>query len=143
MKERELNILANFMDDLPCDRMHMPQWASWDNTKTSCGSAGCAAGWAVTLFHREGFTFAGRWPLFGECVGSSAFAKFFEIPIEEAIAITGVMPRQNWPSYHDEFGVSFGKVTPRMVAKRIRDVIRALGGTVVEDYPVPEVAGVS
>lgn len=38
-----LNQWANFLDDLPHDKFHMPKWSSEDRTETSCGTAGCAA----------------------------------------------------------------------------------------------------
>lgn len=145
MKERELNMLANFMDDLPSDRLHMPQFADpSDSTKTHCGSAGCAAGWAVSLFHREGFTLTTPdfIPVFEGKHGSWGFAWFFDIPICEAGSIVYSGGSSHIPDYLEEFGVSFEDVTPRMVAKRIRDVIRVLGGTVQEDVPVASPLGV-
>lgn len=48
---RKLAALANFLDDLPHDRFHMPAWGSDDAAETSCGTAGCACGWAATVYN--------------------------------------------------------------------------------------------
>ncbi len=91
----KLNRLANFIDDLPHDRFHMPDWGSKDANKSSCGTAGCACGWAVTMFHKQGFYFDGKIPRFmkkdedgDDLCGSQAFAWFFGIAHNDASWIT-------------------------------------------------------
>lgn len=49
--------LANFLDDLPSDKFYIPTWCSHDYTATSCGTAGCIAGWAATVYSKEGWGF--------------------------------------------------------------------------------------
>jgi len=90
---RKLNTLANFIEDLPSDKFFMPHWGSTkDATKITCGTAGCAAGWAVTLFHRRGLQMvfstnegAGTpCPTYRGFLGSQAFATYFGIKFDEA-----------------------------------------------------------
>jgi len=87
----------------------MPEWASKDATETSCGSAGCACGWAATVFNREGWSLSKLGiPLapseyeseeveltvknrgkFHHIPGPAvSFAVFFGISIEDSIDIT-------------------------------------------------------
>jgi len=82
--------LANFLDDLPHDRFHMPDWCSDDATETHCGTAGCAAGWAVSLYWREGFILKDGTPSYAgaEDCRAGAFAAFFGITEHEAEWIT-------------------------------------------------------
>ena len=142
MKTDKLNTLANFMDDLPRKSCHMPTWAADDATEFSCGSSGCACGWAATIFRKEGWSFdiscpMGAVPTFGVSSGAAAFARFFEIPLDSAWSITMPSTSVHHPSYYDQFKViTFESVTPQMVATRIRDIIRHNGGEVVEDYPI-------
>ena len=85
-RERNLRLvqLHNFLLDLPHSRFHMPRWSSPDATEESCGTAGCAAGWAATKFHSLGFRlssiahpFLGKLPSFDGFEGIYAFAWFF------------------------------------------------------------------
>ncbi len=131
-----LNQWANFLDDVPSDRFHMPMWSSSDGSLTSCGTAGCAAGWAVNRFHREGlhFTCPGSGPRM-EGVGGggvTVIAKFFDIPRYDAETITCDFDKY-WEMFDE---VHAADITPHMAAEMIRHTIRKLGGTVTEDYPI-------
>lgn len=150
-----LNQMANFMDDLPSDRLHMPMWCGLDSTATTCGSAGCFAGWTVTRYARMGWIFRHQVPYFGKLEGAMAIAAFYQIPHMYASWIvysdTGhgfekfqAQWTKNLATWQTDYEVNFHKVTPRHVADRIRRVITKLGGEVVQDYPVavPEEARV-
>lgn len=141
-----LNSWANFIEDLPHDRFHMPRFADRDCTTISCGTAGCAAGWAVTKFNDKGLVL--YWPnanpLFvtpfynGE-LGEFAISEFFGIPVELASWII-YERNQYWGdrvllSYMLQFRLeTFADVTPQIAADRIRRVIKLLGGEVQLDY---------
>lgn len=162
--------LANFMDDLPSDKLHMPEWASASFTSTHCGTAGCAGGWAATLFHKHGLEISfmkGPWykpviiydcfidenvkdisdrtpdsldkPLFS----AEAFSVFFGIPYLLGIHITsnlGTSYNINFPSYCEEHNLSEStKITPRHVAKRIRDVLQIIDPDALEEQGKPPV----
>ncbi len=158
-----LNQWANGLDDVPHSKFHMPRWASDDATPESCGTAGCAGGWAATFFQRQGLTLTMKGetimvkgatysnipatvPTFAGLHGEMAIAEFFGIPLEEATFITlHLGDEQEWghdtdllPTYVEEYDLaSKNDITPQMAADRIRKVITKLGGTVTEDYPSP------
>lgn len=133
--------LANFLDDLPHDRFHMPAWCSIDATERSCGTAGCAAGWAATIYARIGWdiTPPEEGLSFGQVMydgkeGADAFAAFFALRIEESTWITGHLDAfsaawgidlpSHMPTYTREHCLKSAKdITPRHAAKRIRDVL--------------------
>lgn len=133
----KLRTLANFLDDLPHDKFHMPQWASPDASEDACGTAGCAAGWAATVFKKEGWSFAkgSNWTMvqWNNLRGSFAFGAFFGLDRYEARWIT-----TDFVSYLEEFGVPADDITPRMAAKRIRDVIEMYDPSMLEEQTVVE-----
>lgn len=47
-KERLL-LLAGFLEKLPPEKFNYGQWAGTDRTATSCGTVGCALGWAASM----------------------------------------------------------------------------------------------
>ncbi len=130
-RHRLLAELANFLDDLPHDRFHMPKWASPDATAHSCGTAACACGWGATIHQKQGWTFIDlptgdgescRCPFFEGQSGYVGFACFYGLSLDLAQAIT--MPYSNvMPSYFDDYGAAFVHVTPRHAADRIRKVL--------------------
>lgn len=128
---RKLGRLANFLDDLPHDKFHMPQWASKDATEDSCGTAGCAGGWAATIYKKEGWRFVGadHEIQFKGFSGYVAFAKFFGLNDNDAYAITihlsGYVLEHNLKSVND--------ITPRHAADRIRKVIRKYDVTILNE----------
>lgn len=132
---RALAGLANFIEDLPHDRFTMPRWSADDATDTSCGTAGCAAGWAATKFADRGWRLAdgvvsfvtGLIPVWGGHRGHVAFAEFFRIP-SRSLEITDPM------RYRGEFGTI--SPTPAQTAKRIRDVLREIDPGAL-DEPMP------
>ncbi len=147
-KLKKLVQLANFLDDLPHSKFHMPCWASDDATENSCGTAGCAAGWAATIFHKEGWSIDGRCVYFDKFYGEVAFSEFFGISITESIYITKFldnsvhnfyMPNPSLVSYAEEFNLkSADDITPAMAAIRIRRVVAEYDPSLLEDKTVPE-----
>jgi hypothetical protein len=147
-KLQKLVQLANFLDDLPHSKFHMPHWASEDATKSSCGTAGCAAGWAATIFHKEGWSILNRFVYFNDFYGEFAFSEFFGISITESIYITKFldkfihhyhMPNPSLVSYVEEFDLkSADDITPAMAAIRIRKVVAGYDPSLLEDKTVPE-----
>ena len=130
-RERNLRLvqLHNFLLDLPHSRFHMPRWCSADATEESCGSAGCAAGWAATKFHYLGFRLDsiqrplfGRFPEFDGFQGTLAFAWFFGLTGDEAQKITN-----DFASYIRDYGVQPEHLTPAMVADRIARILSNYG----------------
>jgi hypothetical protein len=153
--------LANFLDDLPHDRFHMPRWATYEEcTETSCGTAGCAAGWAATVFSREGWRFADAIPLCGVWADNRmtpvrfnpaiySFAWFFGVHLEHARWITAGFTNQPYdideplPGYLAVYGLTNPKdITPRHAADRIRKVIAKYDATILAEAEgqVPELA---
>jgi hypothetical protein len=122
---RKLAALANFLDDLPHRRFHMPRWVSEDATATRCGTAGCACGWAATVYAGEGWIIDDGLVWFDRRHGVLAFARFFGIDYTLAYWITNGFGNlvTGIPGYRDEFNVEDKDITPAMAAKRIRDVV--------------------
>lgn len=146
-----MNISANRCEDIVHDKFFMPKFASDDWTPISCGTAGCLVGHCVNWFHEEGIYLVrgksegmfepGVVPVMNKRYGCQAIAELYQIPKELAFWIANEFCVEHegtrLPKYTEEYKVeSFDDITPRMVAKRIREVIIMLGGTVQEDYPV-------
>jgi hypothetical protein len=146
----KLRTLANFLDDLPHDKFHMPTWASDDFTDNSCGTAGCACGWAATIFANDGFSFVldernNPVPKFEGVYGSDAFASFFGISKQDASWITAILGVwdaamahgfSGWTlsSYVSEYDLaSRDDITPRHAADRIRRVIAKYDPTILDE----------
>jgi hypothetical protein len=154
-KLRKLVTLANFLDDLPHDRFHMPSWAAIDATTESCGTAGCACGWAATVFQKDGWTLMQYAPLvlipkWGEYVNEWAFALFFGIRYEESAAITVLLGGRineherfaGFATYVDEYGLTNeSAITPRHAADRIRKVVARYDASLLEDKSKPAGVG--
>ncbi len=150
-KWRKLAALANFLDDLPHDRFHMPSWSDQNATDASCGTAACACGWAATVFRREGWSFNGgpfgspsyTSPLGVRLTGRAAFANFFGLSAPDSDHITC-----DFMAYYHDFGVRSEGITPRMAAARIREVLAKYDATVLDEpcplilIPTPETAHV-
>lgn len=132
---QKLASLANFLDDLPHRRFHMPKWVSEDHSDTHCGTAACACGWAATIFHKEGWTFGELSVRYGEQSGAEAFADFFHLSHDDAWLIT-----TNFMNYCHRFGVMAERVTPHMAAEVIRDVLRRIDPDSLESPATVEVA---
>jgi hypothetical protein len=149
---RKLLQLANFLDDLPHDKFHMPTWVSRDCTKDSCGTAGCACGWAATIFKKEGWSIGGPYgafiPVFevnhASFYGQVGFAKFFEISLSDAWAITcylhnmciftGDFKSVIKDGYREEYDLKSVKdITPRHAADRIRKVLGAIAPELLQE----------
>ncbi len=147
--------LANFLDDLPHSKFHMPTWGSKDWTETSCGTAGCAAGWAVTLFHKFGPRMrksglkSDPYPLFcfGNICGPIAFSNFFEIDQIYAVHITAnldgfsnIIRYKSLPSYCEEYNLmSIEDITPQMAASRIRKVLQEIDPESLQEKTIPQI----
>lgn len=143
---RALAGLANFIEDLPHSRFTMPQWSDYtDRTERSCGTAGCACGWAATVHAARGWYFVlpkvnvyATAPIWNHRCGCDAFAAFFQLDPADAELIT--MPAK----YDEEFGTS--RPTPVQTAKRIRDVLRRIDPAALDEptaCAVPETASLS
>lgn len=141
---RKLAQLANFLDDLPHDKFHMPVWASDDATEYSCGTAGCACGWAATIFHKEGWHFK-KWfppkddktlyiPAYKDNdTGTDSFASFFEIDQRHAYYITCNLAGGT-DCYIEKYNLPNPDcITPRHAADRIREVLRQYDPRVLEE----------
>lgn len=132
---------ANFIEDLPHDKFHMPGWSSFNATEYSCGTAGCFAGWAATLHIKRGWSFLWGVPSYGHEVGAQAIADFFGITATEATWLSthlGGMNRsalcEGMLTYLQEHGLSREKdITPRHAAKRARDIIRLYDPSVLDE----------
>ncbi len=153
-RHRNLRTLMNFISDLPHDKFHMPNWCGHGATNTSCGTAGCAAGWAISLFHKKGLILSPYVPVLvgTDARGSEAFAEFFGIPFGAACAITqaaGIFNEHNIyyggillgsiQSYQKEYGVSVSgsDITPRMAAERIHKVLEMVAPEVLKEENTP------
>lgn len=134
-KHRKLLTLANFLDDLPHDKFHMPTYSTDDFNETSCGTAGCACGWAATVFAKDGWSWKrathidGGLPSFNWNAGWLGFADFFGISTADAIYICA-----DFVSYQEEYGVYAAQITPRIAADRIRKVIARYATELLEEH---------
>lgn len=143
---RDLAALANFLDDLPSDRFHMPEWSDKDATAVSCGTAACACGWAATIFQHKGFMFfysAGKFtPCYRDRMGEHAFAKFFSLGADDAALITW-----DFYAYRRDYGVWPSKITPGIAAARIREVLARVDPSALVEVgatkPAPRAEGVT
>lgn len=149
-RHRNLRTLMHFLEDLPHSKFHMPTWAAKDATATSCGTAGCAAGWAVTLFHKQGlillqckdylgtYSYPTLPTLHGESVpsGCNAFAEFFGLDIFDAHHITSDFCSSI--GYLARFNLEYPKdITPQMAAETIRGVLQKVAPEVLtEKYEI-------
>jgi hypothetical protein len=137
--------LANFLDDLPHDRFYMPHWASRDFTTTSCGTAGCAAGWAATIYNKDWvFNMIEGWPFLRNSCNTRTllhpsivdFADYFGITIGDAAYITSFLNnacvflrhenniRPDRLPYTKKYNLFVSEdITPRHAADRIREVV--------------------
>lgn len=165
-KLKRLVTLANFLDDLPHSKFHMPTWVSPDATETSCGTAGCACGWAATIFNKLGWKILNKSPtviynIDGIEFGASqhhGFARFFDISLSQAYYITSYLfgdkdvaqltfrgITRGWVgedlvyldtkvSYKAKYRLaSEYLITPQHAADRIREVIREIDPTLLDE----------
>ncbi len=133
--------LANFLDDLPHNRFHMPDWVSENCTATSCGTAGCACGWAATVYAKEGWTIKGEkgcwWPSFqGNGSPWNSFSCFFGLDRDQGDAITQHLDSKwkqaGFASYCYEYDLADADdITPRHAADRIRKVLNGIDPSIV------------
>jgi len=141
--------LANFLDDLPHDKFHMAAWASCDYSENSCGTAGCACGWAATVYSNEGWSFFSGAPRRKGRYADVAFAEFFGISPKESVWITLMLGDNEdnghdrgspwWPTYTTEYGLDdVDDITPRHAADRIRKVVARYDPSLLEDRAKPE-----
>lgn len=150
-RHRNLLRLANFLDDLPHDKFHMPSWASNDGDDNSCGTAGCACGWAATIFKEQGWSFRLFHPNLQTSnkvllSGVVAFAEFFGISWNESWAITCFLedhykyqnPSSRFLSYCTEYNIaSEFQITPHHAADRIRKVLKKVAPHLLEEEIAP------
>ena len=132
-RHRLLLGLANFLDDLPHSKFHIPQWTSQDATEHSCGTAGCVAGWAATIYQKYGYELK-----YSEAVkkfipyyhtwGFYSFAKFFDINGQDALNLTS-----NKNFYQTNYDVNFHDVTPQIAAQAIRDLLKSINPDILKE----------
>lgn len=114
---RRLLKLAKFLRTLPRKRFDYRTWtgSDWEGAQDlSCGTTGCALGWAATMptFRRlglrliAGFGYLRGFPKVGRKVGSAAAEVLFGISVNEAEHL--FMP-----------GFGEDNATPKHVAKKI------------------------
>lgn len=132
MTDHEKHVLlarfANRLDDLPHDKFHMPEYCAKDATEHSCGSAGCAAGWAATFYSglgihlKQTMKYVGDtryFPVFRGFFAHNAFAYFFAIPKEAGEEIC-----TDFMGYEERFGTKTTRdITPFHAAATIRGVL--------------------
>lgn len=133
--------MANFMDDLPSDRHVQGRWTADDATDTSCGTAGCFAGWTATVHGKHGWKFGradsfGRPPIFRDktmrMTTQEYVALFYAIPMDSAVELCH--GRYSFP------GVGYRTPTPREVAARIREVLRRIDPAALDEVDDPRPA---
>lgn len=127
MNKKRLLKLADFLDTLKPKNFDVSEWARqgtvWirgDEVKPDCGTVACAAGWACFIpeFQRLGLMLApNREGVFVVCFdhywGDDAIEIFFGLG-EDSSLTSRIF-------YQD--GYDDSRVTPKMVAKRIRQVV--------------------
>ncbi len=96
MNEERITRLANFLvDAVPEKHFSLSTWRSGrckedeDLLKHTCGTTGCAVGWAVVLpdFKEAGLTSIAGFPMFQGVAGWEAVQRFFGLSYEEAVAL--------------------------------------------------------
>lgn len=152
----KLRELAKFMSVLNPRNLDMGMWCADNATEESCGWAGCVAGWAATLFHKEGyilhrFTDNMTLPVLRmkermQFSPLDAFALFFGLPTAFSYAIiagTQTEAYSDWdgnrlpytaapiartiPSYFTEFDLNRrADITPPIVVQRINNRLAEL-----------------
>lgn len=143
---RRLETLANFLDALPTKVFSIHDWMDINRQKEgtdvllnkqgelkgtvtpeqmhNCGAAACAVGWACTIpeFRKAGLRMTtGEYPVFRHHTSFDAVVKFFKIALEgyyydetTRVAI----------QLFDGSSYTSNRVTPKMVAKRIRKLLK-------------------
>ena len=109
MNTERLLKLADFLDQLPEEKLYMDRWSH------DCGAAGCALGWACTIpeFIEAGLRFnEEKCPVYNNSYGYGAAEEFFGIP--DALVIFSPY------AYGPYWGT---KVAPKEVASKIRRLV--------------------
>lgn len=128
MNKKKLLKLAAFLRTIPTKKFDMDHWSKTPEINaTTCGTAACACGWGTTIFKRyknplklvleEDYPGYNPVPIIacGEERGFDAAATFFEISNNEA---NYLFWSGDYPSV---------KITPKMVAKRIKQFVKKGG----------------
>jgi hypothetical protein len=128
--------LANFIEDLPHSKFHMPAWSSKDGTDHECGTAGCFGGWGATVYASEGWSFGddvgmgcGRKPTWNGLYGCVAIDAFFGL----GDAYLASRLTSGWDWYFHEFGVQPSGITPQISALAIRKVLNSIDPSIVTE----------
>lgn len=90
------------------------------------GTAGCALGYATRIFYKDGLVLGkDQVPTFNKTYGLTAAKRFFDISDEEAkMLFGGYEYYYGVQSYEYYYGVQSYQVTPRMVAKKIDELVK-------------------
>lgn len=109
--------LAKLLESVPRSKFDYTQWGlQWDGRKNSCGTKGCALGWACTVpsFRKLGLKMTnGEWgprPVSPSGEESYAACAIFNIDTEQSYDL--FLPLEG------EY-----KATPKQVAKKIRNFV--------------------
>src|SRR5579862_1221843 len=130
MNVERLKTLSDFLKDVSEDNFDMTMWAYSKRetlidmsshlhdpySQSECGFAACAMGWACQIpsFVQQGLHLTRGYPSFGSHMGHNAACDFFEIDMETSYYL---FSGRQYCRYYE------GKVTPKMVAKRIDNLI--------------------
>jgi hypothetical protein len=124
MNKRRMRTLIAFLQDVPRKEFTMEFW--WKDVKKNghtCGTAGCAAGWAAHIpsFKRAGYKLDACWqePQFKGKVEFEAIAELLDIPVIDASFLFGCQSHK--PNFHN---------TPKRVAKNLE---RYMNGATVKE----------
>lgn len=131
MNKRRLLTLAKKLDKVPVEKFNIRFWISdrWKGRPDlSCGAAACAMGWAtaITSFRRAGLTLQRR----GQKPALRRVGKRTLFELDAAEAFFGIDNRQSrhlfMPQSYPYSETHFNyQATPKMVARRIRQMVKA------------------
>lgn len=119
MRKNRLRKLAKFLrEKVPLKKFDMGEWADLDFKPNKCGTAACAAGWATTIFRKQGLrlnngSLGNPRPEYKGDFGIDSLVKFFDLKETQARYLF-------FNSYYSKFSA-----TPKIVARRIEDLIKA------------------
>lgn len=138
---RRLLVLAEFLDKLPPERFEYSHWIADDGsaTKTSCGTSGCALGWAASMpeFQALGLEIVPSGPLSGiKYKGSSWWENYAIVRIFGTGLDDLFFPHLCEKSCEDQLDEETGRcpkysadhnASPQYVAEKIRKFVAARG----------------
>jgi len=103
--------LATIVESVPACQFDMHLWMRDEENGESCGSVGCALGWAAASSQFRGLTLERNTPVCEGRKGFSAAAIYFGLDYEDTDAL---FASTSYTANHPQ---------RRIVAKRIRDLV--------------------